>query len=380
MESDSGDARPEICSRPEHVLLLNLALPDPSASAIGLCRAILASSETLDWGFLIDQMARHRVLPAIARNFDRHSLRYPSAAHRDFIRSGLICNRKRNQVLGAETREVLDALERAELDVLVRKGPYLAHCLYPDPAVRHMSDLDLLIKREDADAIESVAARLGYRQGWVSDDLRTMQPVKRQELLFWKLNAASLPPFTRLTGIPEAEVFMIDLRHGLLEPSSRKQLDMGDWFSRATDYRIFGRRVRVPCPEDFIIDVSVHIYREATTIAAVNRQRDISLSRYIDLLLLIRAAEVDPVSFAARVKECGVAPETYYALHFLGEIYADATAALMRDMTRPESLGYLDEYGALDGHQGTWQSPFASRVFSGSRSREVGALSRLPGN
>jgi hypothetical protein len=59
------------------------------------------------------EAARHRILPTVARNFGRHCTRCPSAAHRELFRSSLICNRKRNELLGVETRAVLDALDQA---------------------------------------------------------------------------------------------------------------------------------------------------------------------------------------------------------------------------------------------------------------------------
>ena len=59
------------------------------------------------------------------------------------------------QALRAErlTLDLCDALRDAGVDHLVLKGPALAHGYYPDPAHRPFTDVDLLVRGEDLDAV-----------------------------------------------------------------------------------------------------------------------------------------------------------------------------------------------------------------------------------
>ncbi|HXK59315.1 MAG TPA: nucleotidyltransferase family protein [Acidobacteriota bacterium] len=63
-----------------------------------------------------------------------------------------------------QLREIGQAFNRAGIPVGVLKGAYLAFWVYEDPALRPMSDLDLLCRQEDWDAVSKVLGELGYRQ------------------------------------------------------------------------------------------------------------------------------------------------------------------------------------------------------------------------
>ena len=51
-----------------------------------------------------------------------------------------------------------------KIPVVVLKGAALATTLYPDPALRPLSDIDLLVRREHLDAAVQAVKSLGYRQ------------------------------------------------------------------------------------------------------------------------------------------------------------------------------------------------------------------------
>jgi len=55
----------------------------------------------------------------------------------------------RNMIQLKELNTILDAFEKEGIDVIQLKGAWLAKNYYPDPALRPMGDLDLLIRKED---------------------------------------------------------------------------------------------------------------------------------------------------------------------------------------------------------------------------------------
>jgi hypothetical protein len=61
-----------------------------------------------------------------------------------------------------ELEQLLSALSQKQIPTLVLKGPALAKLLYPEPALRPMNDLDLVVHRQRlAEALETVG-QLGY--------------------------------------------------------------------------------------------------------------------------------------------------------------------------------------------------------------------------
>src|SRR5262249_54550796 len=62
----------------------------------------------------------------------------------------------------AAATEVLDALERRSIRTLVLKGAALAWTIYPSPALRPMTDIDLLVDRTEAAKAQTVIGQLGF--------------------------------------------------------------------------------------------------------------------------------------------------------------------------------------------------------------------------
>jgi hypothetical protein len=62
----------------------------------------------------------------------------------------------------AELSTVLEALAASEIRPVLFKGAALAYQIYDSPALRPRIDTDLLIRREDEDAVREVAASRGY--------------------------------------------------------------------------------------------------------------------------------------------------------------------------------------------------------------------------
>jgi hypothetical protein len=81
----------------------------------------------------------------------RHRLLALTFAHRS-------ANRARFAVLG----EILDAFTAAGIRAVVLKGAALAHLLYPNPGLRPLGDLDLLVDADLADRAQSTLGTLGF--------------------------------------------------------------------------------------------------------------------------------------------------------------------------------------------------------------------------
>ena len=67
-------------------------------------------------------------------------------------------NRVRMRVLG----EILAAYNAAGIQALVLKGAALSHLVYPEPGLRPMGDLDLLVRKAEARRAQSLLAGLGF--------------------------------------------------------------------------------------------------------------------------------------------------------------------------------------------------------------------------
>jgi hypothetical protein len=150
--------------------------------------------------------------------------------------------------------------------------------------------------------------------------------------------------------------------------------------SRARRVRLAGEHAWVPGDEDMILDLGVHLYREATTLSSIRSGKDLCLVRFIDLSLWYQSVRdtLDVDLLVELAEKYGVGPELYYSLHF-GDLLEPGVydPELLRRL-RPADLGYLDAYGTLDGHEEHWPASFLERVFDRHRGDDVNAQSALP--
>lgn len=138
----------------EQLLLLQAALFD-GEDALAAWRAWSARAdiERLDPG-------SNRMLPLVSYNLDRLGVDDPlSARLRGYRRQTWY----KNQIWLSEMARFLAEFERAGLQTLVLKGTALALLFYPDCGLRPMTDLDVLVRRDQARAAMSLLAELGWK-------------------------------------------------------------------------------------------------------------------------------------------------------------------------------------------------------------------------
>ncbi len=127
----------------------------------------LAGEPACDWMSLLEGALRHglvsRLLAALPA--DRRGL---PPAFEPRLRREVAGLRVRAALLSAALDEVLRALARRGIRTVPLKGPVLAERLYPDPALRPSSDLDLLVADADFDRAAAALEELGYAldRGW----------------------------------------------------------------------------------------------------------------------------------------------------------------------------------------------------------------------
>lgn len=68
----------------------------------------------------------------------------------------------RNLLAGRQIQAVTDALKLAGIPSILLKGHALARTVYPDPALRQSSDIDLLVQPHNIPGAETVLEKLGY--------------------------------------------------------------------------------------------------------------------------------------------------------------------------------------------------------------------------
>jgi hypothetical protein len=114
----------------------------------------------LDWNYLIRAAHLHGVSPLLHAATESDGS-IPEAA-RDALRTSWWTTHFRNRMLVGELKEILAAAHARQIPIMPLKGALLAPRYYSTPALRPMSDIDLLVRPHDLHAARDLFSAQGY--------------------------------------------------------------------------------------------------------------------------------------------------------------------------------------------------------------------------
>jgi hypothetical protein len=167
----------------------------------------------------------------------------PSPTVRADLRKCYIAASSCVQWMQKELTRLLKAFAEAKLEVVVLKGLYLGTLLWPDPALRPFSDIDLWVKPETIPQADGLLRQLGYQGG--SQDLRAALDWRYHELPNYTLTNHQLP------------FGAVDL-HYRLAPAYLAAVNENEIFERTVPW---WSGSRVLAPEDLIVYITGHVAR-----------------------------------------------------------------------------------------------------------------------
>jgi hypothetical protein len=252
---------------------------------------------SLDWSRVAATIDAESVGPAIALACeDRSGGDIPSAA-RDRWRRERVEATARHLVMTAELGRLLKAFAREPIAMIPLKGPALAELIYPDPAVRPCSDLDLLIRPDDIVRADARLHELGYRR--VADAHSFDFDVVHDRATLYETSS----------GV------RVDLHWSLLsEPRYSWDEHAAAVWERAVPTSVGGQEGWSLCPEDLVLYLAAHL--------AVHHGVAGLLWQY-DLFLLIERSRdaLDWSTISRRARHWRVRTAVYFALRMVDELF-----------------------------------------------------------
>jgi Uncharacterised nucleotidyltransferase len=181
----------------------------------------------------------------------------------------LECSYRRNQVsniiLREELRSALNLLNEAGIQAIVLKGAALSELVYGDIGLRPMSDVDLLVRRTDAEHAEALFINEGYRRAVIPEVRPGFDRLFRVD--------------TPLQAKPPSNC-VIEIHWYLSGPLFvSRYVDHTAIWQRAVPVSIVGQPAYTLDPEDWVLHLTAH---------AFFTHRSIRLQNILDLDRLIR--------------------------------------------------------------------------------------------
>jgi signal peptidase len=115
------------------------------------------------WSELFDLLKSHWILPLFYKQIGSWPLKFcPPKEIVHQMRISFLASRAHTLQMEKQLSEIINAFQKDEVRILVLKGPALALTIYPDPAMRTSSDLDLLVLPRQMAKTREILVRLGY--------------------------------------------------------------------------------------------------------------------------------------------------------------------------------------------------------------------------
>lgn len=287
---------------------LNLRRDLPTAEAI-------AAMQQEDWNYLLQMAKAHRLGPMLHEKLARGDLAASIPADvLEYLQAARRKNALRSLKVYRQLASVTQILDSAQIPSIALKGAYLARFAYPDPGLRPMRDLDLLLRPEQAiDAFNLLAAR-GYRPIWEGSPEAHL------------LVSHHLPQLASPDGI------IIELHHRLSDPHPSYTNEFAEkLWQRSRPKTIGGTHINFLCPEDLLLHLCIH--------AALNHDLNVGPLALADVAALAASGQVDWQDFISLVS-AGNWQHCALSLLYMAKRHLDADI--------PDQV--IDKLGGMEGN------------------------------
>ena len=227
-----------MAQHPLHDLLLACLRTAPTP----MLSADLAQLLPSDWQQLLKLSEQQQIAPLLYHRLKEHQLlELVAPAVRQQLHQLQLTNSVRNLRIYHELRLLATALQTAHIPCIVLKGAHLAMAVYPNPALRYMADLDLLVQQADLPA----AVALLREQGYVP-----LTPIVVEAQLHV---GRHLPPFKH----PE-RVACVEIHWTITLPNRTYTTEMAGFWAQAQPVTLVTLSTRGLCVEDLLLHICIH--------------------------------------------------------------------------------------------------------------------------
>ncbi len=277
---------------------------------------------------------------------------------------------ERNRYYLQKLSEILEQFTKYHLIVPILKGNLLASMVYPAIECRIFNDLDMLIQIEDVVLVTKALEGIGYIQGHYDEEKGVIIEATRKEKMLQQLASHELQEFQKLGENSFAKLIQADINHDILwKGNCPYKIPTQDLVERATPIEINNTKGYMLDYIDNIIQLSSHLYKEATLMMWISDLRDLKIYKFADLFMYIHKfyQKIDWDKLIERVKGYGVEKIVYYNFHYIEMMFGELIPAYVLDNLKPADLSYLDEYGIENKEPSKWEYDFFTRLFDTQR-------------
>lgn len=289
----------------------------------------------------------------------------------DMMNYCYLSTKMRNRLCLKEAHRVVENLDKNGVISIPVKGTFLLENIYKDFGVRYSGDSDFLVRKADVENLERILTNMGYVMGHYSYSQKRIDPIKRRELLKWKLYMSNLCPFLRLSGSDLFPTYKLDFRHSLDD-----KLDENPINEIIENYKNTG--VVESCY--YFLHLCTHFYDEAKHSVDIELYKDLNIIKLCDIreFYLKYMCERELKKFYDFVNKYHFEEQVYFTMMFLKLIYNDGYENEILNNIVCENKNTINTFGdnSLENQESS-RKDIMERLFSCGNIDDLQSTSKL---
>lgn len=195
------------------------------------------------------------------------------------------------------------------------KGSILNTAIFPN-GTRYSNDYDILIQKSDIQKLDKPLKQNGFIQGKIKEN--TVIEATRKEILSSLYNRGETVPYVKIDKSHNIE---IDLNFSLECKTSQSDELLKNMLANKVTYKIGKYEIASLNKTNFVIFLFLHLYKEAANIWWVNKDRDLSLYKFLDIEVMINDFEQEDINeLCNKAKIFDIQKEIYFGVDKLIQI------------------------------------------------------------
>ncbi len=204
----------------------------------------------LNWEEVLESASWYGISPLLYNNLKGiQKTQFIPREAMNKLKASYHANLARNMYVYGELKSIIEAYNKNGIEVIILKGAALAKIVYGDIGLRPMSDIDLLLKKEDLPHAEKTISDLGYI-------------FKGNESPEWyRLNHKEICYIHPDRNIP------VEIHWHISRKSHPARINVYDtsiikrWWEDAKTIEFYGSKAHTLSPEDLIIHLCLHFLK-----------------------------------------------------------------------------------------------------------------------
>ncbi len=342
--------------------LSSLGLTTPRQTA--MFNAFLAQRD-FDFGELLEQGIRHKVLPRLARHLlsDVVESLLPVRV-RQHLQSVILVHEHKSAVHLKECLRVAEGLKAAGITFSFTKGVVFEQTFLKRVGGRVMNDIDCMIAPVSREAVVRAMLDLGFQMGYFDWASRSVQ-LDRSTMLKFKLHPDHLPHFTRVLDDPVVPSVAVDFANSMTWTNSPWEVPLEDALAELVGVPCsqFAETIPSLAPSYHFLFTVLHLFREAWFERTIRVGTDVDLAKFSDIYHLYRTEESEILrgGFTALVNRLELHLPVCWVLEHADRVFGSSMMASL-GLAGCVSEDWLASARASNGQLAVWRGSMRERL------------------